>query len=150
MLKDCKKRHTNLSMVWINYKKAYDFVPHSWINDCMELFGIASNVRNFLDMSMERWKLSLTCNDEDLREVDVKRGIFQGDRFSPILFILNMLPLSLMLRKVNASYEWRKKEYKLNHLLLMDYLKLFSKSEEQIDTLVRTVNVFSADTGTGV
>ena len=137
-------------MVWINYKKAYDFVPHSWINDCMELFGIASNVRNFLDMSMERWKLSLTCNDEDLREVDVKRGIFQGDRFSPILFILNMLPLSLMLRKVNASYEWRKKEYKLNHLLLMDYLKLFSKSEEQIDTLVRTVNVFSADTGTGV
>ena len=28
----------------------------------------------------------------------------------------------------------------------MDDLKVFSKSEEQIDTLVRTVHVFSTDT----
>ena len=29
----------------------------------------------------------------------------------------------------------------------MDDLKLFSKSEQQIDTLVRTVHVFSSDVG---
>ena len=39
------------------------------------------------------------------------------------------------------------KEYKLNHLLFMDDLKLFSKSEEQMDTLVRTVHVFNTDIG---
>ena len=58
-----------------------------------------------------------------------------------------MVPLSLILRKVNAFYEWGKKAYKLNHLLYMDDLKLFAKSEEQIDTLVRTVHVFSTDIG---
>ena len=41
----------------------------------------------------------------------------------------------------------RKKEYKLNYLLFMDDLKLFSKSEEHMDTLVRAVNVFSTDIG---
>ncbi|XP_068723498.1 uncharacterized protein [Montipora capricornis] len=92
VLKDCKKRHTNLSMAWIDYKKAYDFVPHSWINECMEMFGIAENVRNLLKKSMEQWKLSLTSNGEDLGE-------------------------------------------------------LFTKSEEEIDTLVRTVHVFSTDIG---
>ena len=146
VLKDCKKRYTNLSMAWIDYKKAYDFVSHSWINECMELFGIAENVRNFLEKSMEQWKLSLTSNGEDLGEVDMKRAIFQGDSLSPLLFVLNMVPLSLILRKVNASYEWGKKQYKLNHLLVMDDLKLFSESEEQTNTLVRTVHVFSADT----
>ena len=40
VLKDCKKRHTNLSTAWIDYKKVYDFAPHSWINECIELFGI--------------------------------------------------------------------------------------------------------------
>ena len=40
-----------------------------------------------------------------------------------------------------------KKEYKLNHLLFMDDLKLFSNSEEQMDTLVRTAHVSSADIG---
>ena len=91
---------------------------------------------------MEQWKLSLTSNGEDLGEVNVKREIFQGDSLSPLLFVLSMLPLSLILRKVNAYYEWGKKDYKLNHLLYMDDLKLFAKSEEQIDSLVRTVNVF--------
>ena len=41
------KKHTNLSMVWKDYKKEFDFVPHSWINECMELFGIADNVRKY-------------------------------------------------------------------------------------------------------
>ena len=130
-----------------DYKKAYDFVPHSWINECMELFGNANNVRNFLEKSMEQWELSLLSNGKDRGEVDMKRGIFQGDSLSPLLFVSSMVPVSLMLRKVNASYEWGKKEYKLNHLLLMDDLKLLSKSEDQIDILVRIVHVFSTDIG---
>ena len=54
---------------------AYDFVPHSWINECMEMFGIGDNVRNLLKMSMKQWKLSLMSNVEDLGEVNVKRDI---------------------------------------------------------------------------
>ena len=70
----------------------------------------------------------LTSNGEVLGEVDVKRGIFQGNSLLPLLFVLSIIPLSLILRKVNICYEWGKKEYKLNHLLSMDDLKLFSKS----------------------
>ena len=69
-------------MAWIDYKKAYDYVPHSWMKECIQMFGIAENVRNLLENSMEQWKLMLTSNGEDLREVDVKRGIFQGDSLS--------------------------------------------------------------------
>ena len=72
----------------------------------------------------------------------MKRGMFQGDSLSPLLFVLSMVPLTLILRKVKAYYEWGKKEYKLNHLLFMVDLKLFAKSEEQIYTLA-----FSSDTG---
>ena len=58
-----------------------------------------------------------------------------------------MIPLSLLLRKVKASYKWGKKKFKLNHLLLMDDLKLFGKSEDQIDSLVQTMFIFSEDIG---
>ena len=44
ILKDCKRRHTNLAMAWIDYRKAYDMVPHSWIIECLEIFGVARNV----------------------------------------------------------------------------------------------------------
>ena len=31
ILQDCWKRHKNLSMAWVDYRKASDMVPHSWI-----------------------------------------------------------------------------------------------------------------------
>ena len=83
VLKDCKKRNTRLSMSWIDYRKAYDLVPHSWVNECMEIFGIVENLRTFLQKSMQQWRLSLTANGEDPEEVNVKRGIFQGGSLSP-------------------------------------------------------------------
>ena len=58
-----------------------------------------------------------------------------------------MIPLSLILRKVNICYEWGKKDYKLNQLLFMGDLKLFSKSKSQIETLVETVKIFSTEIG---
>ena len=54
---------------------------------------------------MEQWKLSLTSNVEGLWEVDAKRGIFQGNSLSTLLFVLSFVPLSLIFRKVSASYE---------------------------------------------
>ena len=136
VLKDCKKRHTNLSMAWIDNRKAYDLVSHGQVNECMEMFGIAKNLRTFLKKKMQQWGLSLTTNGEDLGEVNVKRRIFQGDNVSPLLFVLKMVLLPLILKKVNACYKWGKKEYKLNHLLFMDDLKLYAKNEEQTNALV--------------
>ena len=61
VLKDCKKRHTNLSMAWIGYRKAYDLDPHSWVNECMEMFGIAENFRTFLDISERQSIIIVVC-----------------------------------------------------------------------------------------
>ena len=52
--KDCKKRHTNLFMASIDYRKAYYFVSYSWINKCIALFGIAENLRTLLQKSMQQ------------------------------------------------------------------------------------------------
>ena len=70
ILKDCRKRHTYLAMAWIDCEKAYDFVPHGWISECIEMFGIAGDVREFLQRSMVQWELSVTSNGEELGNVD--------------------------------------------------------------------------------
>ena len=58
-----------------------------------------------------------------------------------------MVPLTWLLRRAKASYEWGNKGFKLNHLLLMDDRKLLVKSKNQIDSLVETVHLFSEDIG---
>ena len=130
----------------MTHKPAPDMVPHSWIVECLEMFGIAENVKKFLIDSMKTWKTELTSSGERLGVIHIRRGIFQGDSLSPLLFVLCMIPLTLMLRKSTVGYDLAK-EFQVNHLLFMDDLKLFGKSEDQIDSLVQTVQVFSEDIG---
>ena len=42
-LKNCRRRMTNLCLSWIDYKKAYDMVPHSWLMECTAMLGVALN-----------------------------------------------------------------------------------------------------------
>ena len=63
------------------------------------------------------------------------------------MFILALIPLSLILRKAKAGYESSENKEKINYLLFMDDLKLYSRSEKGLDSLVQTVHVFSEDIG---
>ena len=54
-----KKKKRNLRMVWIDYKKAYDSVPHSWILACLRIFRIADNIIELLEKSMSFWQTIL-------------------------------------------------------------------------------------------
>ena len=63
------------------------------------------------------------------------------------MFVLALIPLSLILRKVKAAYEFSESKEKINHLLFMDDLKLYSRNEKRLDSLVQTIRVFSEDIG---
>ena len=146
VLNDCKKRHTNLGMAWIDYKKAYDMIPHSWILESLGLVQVSENIVEFIRKSMKNWNTNLTSCGEYLANVNIRRGIFQGDSLSPLLFVICMIPLSQILRKLKSGYTLKNGE-KLNHLLFMDDLKIFAKSEREINGLISTVQILSNDTG---
>ena len=90
------------------------------------MLGIADNAISFLEKSI-KWKLLLNSNGSDLCKVGINRDIFQGDSLLSLIFVICMIPLSFLLRKVKLSNEWGKDEFKLNNLLLMDDFKLFKK-----------------------
>ena len=65
ILQDCKKGHKNLAMAWVDYRKAYDLVPHSWILECLELTQISENIKKFIENTMKSWATELTsCGGE--------------------------------------------------------------------------------------
>ena len=147
IIKEVKSRNKNLAMTWIDYKKAYDIVPYSWIIECLDFFGVAENIKSLLVNSMKKWKVMLCSGNSELGEVEIKRGIFQGDFLSPLVFVLALIPLSLISRKTKAAYEFSESKEKINHLLFMNDLKLYSRDEKGLDSLVQTVRVFSEDIG---
>ena len=82
VIKEVKSRNKNLAMAWIDYKKAYDMVPHSWIIECLDLFGLAENIKSVSVNSMEKWKVMLFSGNSELGEVEIKGAIFQEDSLS--------------------------------------------------------------------
>ena len=72
VIKEVKSRNKNLAMAWIDYKKAYDMVPHLWIIECLDLFEVAENVKSLLVNSMEKSKVMLCSGNSELGEVEIE------------------------------------------------------------------------------
>ena len=64
ILENCKKRKKNLSTAWIDYKKAFDSVPHSWILKCLQMYKIHPGLITFIEESMSQWKTNMTLDLE--------------------------------------------------------------------------------------
>ena len=77
ILDESKTRRKNLTMAWIDYKKAYDMVPHSWIINSLNMYKISDKVINFIDKTMKTWRVELTAGGWRLAEAKIQRWIFQ-------------------------------------------------------------------------
>ena len=124
ILNESKTRRKNLSMAWIDYKKAYVMVPHSWIINCLKIYKISHEITNFIEKT---WRVEFIAGGRSLAQIKIQRGIFQGDALSPLLFIIATMPLNHILRKCTAEYKLSRSQEKINHLMYMNYIKLFSK-----------------------
>ena len=132
-------------MAWIDYRKAFDMIPHSWLIECLKIYGAEESTINFLRNTMPNWKTELTSSGKKLAEVNIRRGIFQGDSLSPLLFVVAMIPMTRVLQKMEVGYQLKKEGNRINHLMFMDDIKLFGKNAQEIDTLVQTVRILSQD-----
>ena len=120
-------------------------VPHRWIIEEMKMVGIANNMVNLFENSKETWRTELIACNENLGKVEIRRGIFQGDSFSLLLFVVVLIPLSVFLNEAGLGYVTSRNQ-KLNDLLFMDDLNLY-ESERKLDSLIQTVRIFSDNVG---
>ena len=76
ILNESKTRRKNLHMAWIDYKKAYDMVPQSWIINWLKMYKISDEIINFIEKTMKTWKVELIAGGRSLAEAKIQRGTF--------------------------------------------------------------------------
>jgi hypothetical protein len=83
IIQEFKRRKNNLIMAWIDYQKAFDRMPHSWIIKSLELIGINDKVISFTKKVMPHWRTRMCLHVEQkliqTEDIKIECGIFQGD-----------------------------------------------------------------------
>ena len=66
ILREARRKKRHLAMVWVDYRKAYDMLPHSWLLESLSLVGCANNIHTLIKDSMPNWKTLLTAGGQEL------------------------------------------------------------------------------------
>ena len=59
MNEEVTKNRKNLTTAWLDYRKAFDSVPHSWIIESLELAKVHDKIINVIKMLMSKWRTKL-------------------------------------------------------------------------------------------
>jgi len=77
-------------MAWIDYQKAFDRVPHSWIIKSLELIGINNKVISFTRKVMSYWRTRMRLHTEntliETEDIKIQCGIFQETHYHHCYF----------------------------------------------------------------
>ena len=82
----------NLVTVWLDYQKAFDNIPHSWLIRSLELAKVPEVIINAIKKLLLKWRTKVFLHRENSSVetdfINYLREIMQGDTLSFILFIL--------------------------------------------------------------
>ena len=153
ILEEVTENRRSLITTGLDYQKAFDSVPHKWLLKALELGKVPERIITAIKTLMKKWSTNVNiqygATSIVSQPMQYLRGIFQGDSFSVLLFILSVNPLSYLLNKLQGYHISKngKRNQKISHLFFIDNLKLFATKINQTKLLLDQVSQFSNDIG---
>src|SRR5277367_4026293 len=122
-------------------KKAFDSVYKKWQVAALQLIKTPKWIVRYIEQAGSKWKTSINLQvnrkTHKSSEVPIEKGIFQGDTLSPLLFVVSIIPVSLLINRMNLGYMFgapkqRKLDKIITHLLFMDDMKIYTTSKQSL------------------
>ena len=136
ILKEVRSMPRNLVTVWLDYRKAFYSVPHSWLLHALKLGKLQNRLLTAIKNLTESWytKLNLNGKGDSIvsNVIKIVRGIYQGDSLSVILFVLALNPLSHLLRSKKGYAYGKNRQHQRTHNFFVDNLKLYATSMNMV------------------
>ena len=152
IMKEVTKGRKNLFCIWMDYKKAFDSVPHDWLLKALELAKVPPDTIEAIKRLSKGWEtkatLQATNGTIETDSIKYRRGILQGDSLSVIFYVLSVNPASFLLERTQQGYELGEAFRQIiNHLFFVDDLKLYARSKQMAMLLLDIITTFTNDVG---
>ena len=139
---DCHRRKRNLSMAWIDVKKANDSVDHKrfpvWLSRTVEKLS-------------RSWNTSVVATTKQGRETSESirflKGLPQGDTLFPRLFTVCLNPIAWKISAGEGYKLCKPNSATVTDLLFIDDLKIFASSESKLNRGMESTKSAMEDVG---
>ena len=132
----CHRKKRNLSMGWVDVKKAYDSLDHGWLEEMMITYRFHTWLRRSTENLSRSWSTIIVVTTRNGREaseiIKFRKCLPQGDALCPRFF---SICLNLIAWKISASEGYRLSKpigTTVTGLLYIDHLKIFAASESKL------------------
>ena len=93
LIKNAKKEHRPLGVVFIDLAKAFDTVSHYHLIAVLKRKGVNHQIITLITNMYQNIKTHITMKNEQSDPIGIQIGVKQGDPMSPLLFNLSVDPL---------------------------------------------------------
>ena len=95
---DSHNAHKNLSMAWIDVRKAFDSVSHEWLQEIMSLHKFAGWICRTVERLCRSWNTRIVAHTKQGHEtsqvIHFNKGLPQGDALCSRLFTMCINPIA--------------------------------------------------------
>ena len=147
---DSQRGHRNLSMTWIDVKKAYDSVDHRWLEQMFSLHRFPRWIGDVITRLSAKWSntkfaVRTVKGMETSEQIRFSKGLPQGDALCPRLFTMSINPLAWKLRASEGYRLSRPISQKVTDLLYIDDLKIYAASQGKLQVVMRDARMAMED-----
>jgi hypothetical protein len=154
IIQSCKIRKKKVVVLKLDFRKAFDTVSWDYLLRVLQIRGFPRKWISWIHMLTSSAKTTILLNGISGPWIQIRRGLRQGDPFSPLLFLI----IVDILQKVIQGFS---REGRLNHLLVLDLscpviqyvddtLIIFQRDMHQAHLLKEILDAFSLTTGLSI
>ncbi|KMQ92432.1 r2 protein [Lasius niger] len=129
----------------VDIAKAFDTVPHSAIHRSLCEKGIPTSLANYVREMYSGCKTRIKARNDKAIEIELKRGVKQGDSLSPLLFNLTIDPIIEDINKNTTGIKIQ--EENLSILAFADDVVLLAKDKLEAKRQIKKLYIFLKNLG---
>ena len=150
-MRDAVLHKRNLFCYWVDVRKAFDSVSHSWLIKMLYIHRFPKKLIEIFKCIMSNWNVQIAIPVENgfklSRMISLTNGILQGDSYCPGLYVLTMNIVSWVIRSTEGYVLSAPISQKVTHTLYVDDLKGYTKSLERLKFALNFIKSCMEDAG---